>query len=350
MTVAIIGLAGALLGALTTLFGTILNDRRLARREDAQWRRDQRSAAYHGALRHLLRAANLRSGFTGSSGMAVVVQEHEREWFEDLIQAQFWLHQLVSYCAGPQLSRLQAAAAHLDLHVARLVTAENYERKGFSILAVLQDSIAAVEASTRGEYRENRPERNVHGQPESGSSAEPRFVRGNDDQVAVSPTDTTTSTPAGTAEGTTPRTMPVRNIPFTGRRVLLDKLGAALEPKTAQPWEDPLDAPGFLQGGGAPTVRSAVDFERGGGSVANSGGLTNILFLSRPHLRERARIEQEIVERQERIRAFLETKGRPEPAGTETGVPPKVQANEPSVRRDAGRGRRSSPRRKRGPR
>ncbi|MEV4755341.1 hypothetical protein AB0J86_09540 [Micromonospora sp. NPDC049559] len=151
MAVAIIGLVGALLGAVTTLLGVVLTERGQARREEARWRRDQRAAAYDGTLRHLLRAANLRSEFAEGGGMAVVRQEHQREWFDDLVQAQFWLHQLIRYCDGSQLPGLQAAAARLDLHVARLITAESYGGKGFSILAILQECIAVVTASARAD-------------------------------------------------------------------------------------------------------------------------------------------------------------------------------------------------------
>lgn len=144
MASAIIGLVGALLGALTTLLGTALSERRQARREDRKWRRDQRTAAYDGALRHLLRAANLRSEFTGGSGAAVLRQEHQREWFDDLVQAQFWLHAAARHCDAAQLGRLTSAVTHLDDCIARLNSSESFEGKGFSILQALQTCIDTV--------------------------------------------------------------------------------------------------------------------------------------------------------------------------------------------------------------
>lgn len=165
MAAAIMGLVGAMLGALTALLGTVLTDRRQTRREEAKWRRDQRSAAYDGALRHLLRAANLRSEFTGGTGRAVLRQEHQREWFDDLVHAQFWLHQLIRYCDASQLENLQATAERLDSHIARLISAQSYGEKGFSILNVLQQCIAAVTASARAENGDSLPVREIPSQP-----------------------------------------------------------------------------------------------------------------------------------------------------------------------------------------
>jgi len=85
MGAALIGLAGALFGAITALVGSSLSDRRQARVERARWQRDQLSSAYEQALRYLLRAANRRSEFEGGRGGAILRQEHQREWFDDLV-------------------------------------------------------------------------------------------------------------------------------------------------------------------------------------------------------------------------------------------------------------------------
>ncbi|PJJ05560.1 hypothetical protein BX264_6027 [Streptomyces sp. 2333.5] len=105
MAEAITGLVGAAFGALTTMLGAALSEKRQARRENRNWLRDQRSAAYDGALRHLLRAANLRSESNGGRGAAVLRQEHQREWFDDLVQAQFWLRTAIRHCDTAQLDR-----------------------------------------------------------------------------------------------------------------------------------------------------------------------------------------------------------------------------------------------------
>lgn len=116
MTAALIGLIGAMFGAVTAFAGSALSDRRRMRQEDIQWRRDQRVAAYEGALRHLLRAANMRSELTVKGGTLTTVlsPEHMREWFGDLVEAQFWMHTLTSRCEPAQSVRLGDSAEKLD--------------------------------------------------------------------------------------------------------------------------------------------------------------------------------------------------------------------------------------------
>ncbi|MFG2895007.1 hypothetical protein [Streptomyces sp. NPDC048248] len=187
MAEAIIGLVGAVFGALTTMLGAALSEKRQARREDRKWLRDQRAAAYNGALRHLLRAANLRSEFAGGRGAAVLKQEHQREWFDDLVQAQFWLHTATRHCDTAQLDRLTQAAELLDTYVARLNTSENYDEKGFSILQVLLTCIEAVTDSAPRDSggpqagQENRAavtaEERAMATPQSGEEPHPPSTR-----------------------------------------------------------------------------------------------------------------------------------------------------------------------------
>jgi hypothetical protein len=151
MAAAIIGLVGATVGALATLLGGALTQRWQDRRDDTKWRRDKRAAAYDGALRHLLRAANLRSEFVGGIGGAVLKQEHQREWFDDLVQAQFWMHAVSQYCGPDQLSGVLETARLLDSHVDRLLSSQRFDQKGFSIWETLQRCIATVTASTRAD-------------------------------------------------------------------------------------------------------------------------------------------------------------------------------------------------------
>ncbi|PRY00748.1 hypothetical protein [Allonocardiopsis opalescens] len=174
MTSAIIGLVGALLGALITLFGAVLTEHRQARREERKWRRDQRAAAYDGALRHLLRAANLRSEFDGGGGSAVLRQEHQREWFDDLVQAQFWLHAATRHCGAAQLDRITGAAELLDGHVARLGSGDRYDSKGFSMLHVLRTCIRTVTECARedGGRGEAAARGGVPAAPATGAAAQ----------------------------------------------------------------------------------------------------------------------------------------------------------------------------------
>jgi hypothetical protein len=143
MTAAIIGLIGAVFGAVTALAGSALSDRRQMHNEDVRWRRDQRLAAYEGALRHLLRAANMRSKILIERGTitGVLSQEHQREWFGDLVDAQFWLHTLISRCEPAQSARLADSADKLDHTISSMNTA----RGTTELIKALDDAIAAVQ-------------------------------------------------------------------------------------------------------------------------------------------------------------------------------------------------------------
>lgn len=113
---AVLGLIGVALGALMTQVGSALSDRRQIRIEASRWRRDQKVAAYDGALRYLLRAANLRSEMILKSGtlLAVLSEEAVPQMFDDLVEAQFWVHTLATRCGAAQTARIRGAAARLD--------------------------------------------------------------------------------------------------------------------------------------------------------------------------------------------------------------------------------------------
>lgn len=154
LTPALIGLGGALLGAVTALIGAALADRRSVRNEENRWRRDQLAAAYEQTLRHLLRAANLRSEFTGGRGGAVLRRSHQRDWFNDLVEAQVWLRTVVRYCDSDTAGKLRGAADSLDGYVSRLVSGQRFDQKGFSIWSVLNECIKIVTDAARPSQRE----------------------------------------------------------------------------------------------------------------------------------------------------------------------------------------------------
>jgi hypothetical protein len=149
MTAALVGLGGAVFGALAALVGAVLADRRQARAEAGRWRRDQLESAYAQALRYLLRAANRRSEFVGGSGSAVLRREHQREWFDDLVEAQVWMRTVTRYCGATQAIDIRQAAEQLDSHVDRLISGVRYDAKSFSIWKVLQSCIATVTECAR---------------------------------------------------------------------------------------------------------------------------------------------------------------------------------------------------------
>ena len=122
MAVAVIGLVGVLIGTVLAQLGAVFVDRRQARNESARWRRDQKVAAYDGAIRYLLRFSNRRSSLAVEGGRisSILSQEHVREMFDDLVEAQFWLHILTSRCGARQAIRVREAAATLDRYVGAL--------------------------------------------------------------------------------------------------------------------------------------------------------------------------------------------------------------------------------------
>lgn len=114
MATALIGLAGALLGAVAALVGAALSDRRQLRNEEMRWRRDQMGTAYETTLRYLLRAANRRSEVHPELGRGVLNKEHQREWYDDLVEGHYWLLILISRCGAAQAPRLREAFDLLD--------------------------------------------------------------------------------------------------------------------------------------------------------------------------------------------------------------------------------------------
>ena len=100
MAVAVIGLIGVALGALMTQVGSVLADRRQSRTEAARWRRDQKAAAYDGALRHLLRTANRRSKITGEAGAIVSIQPIPAVLWSLALRDCWWAGHAVSGTAG----------------------------------------------------------------------------------------------------------------------------------------------------------------------------------------------------------------------------------------------------------
>jgi hypothetical protein len=146
MTAAITGLIGAVFGAMAALVGSALSDRRQARQEDIRWRRDQRVAAYEGALRHLLRAANMRSKVHIQHGAmtGVLSEEHQREWFGDLVDAQFWLHTLISRYEPAQSAHLGDSANELDNAISSMNAGHGSAKNSADVIKTLDDAIAAV--------------------------------------------------------------------------------------------------------------------------------------------------------------------------------------------------------------
>jgi hypothetical protein len=151
MTAAIIGVIGAVLGAAAALISTALSDRRHAREEQQSWFRDQRTTAYDGALRYLLRARNRRSTINASSeGGASLSPEHHREWFDDLVEAQFWVRTLSTRCSPSQAYNILRVANRLDEAIDVVASGTTpFRRKGFEIWDLLNGSRERIARSAR---------------------------------------------------------------------------------------------------------------------------------------------------------------------------------------------------------
>lgn len=110
MSAPVIGLTGTALGATAVLLGAVISARLQARHDRERWQRDRVQAAYDGAIRSLLHALNHRGEW--DKGPAPTDRYHL--WIEDLIDAQFWLHTLLSTSNGAQHDRIDQAAARVD--------------------------------------------------------------------------------------------------------------------------------------------------------------------------------------------------------------------------------------------
>lgn len=150
---AVVGLIGALLGALMTQLGAVLTDHRQVRTEAIRWNRDQKTAAYDNTIRHLLRAANRRSALTGE--FAYIDKAGVRQLFEDLVEAQFWIHTLVTRCDVSQTERITQALQLLDSTVERAGSSEpNPSGKGkLNLMATLQQVLTTVTECAREDRR-----------------------------------------------------------------------------------------------------------------------------------------------------------------------------------------------------
>jgi len=120
LLVALVALAGTLIGATATVLGTVINHRLQVRDEERRGRRDRLSNVYEQALRYLLRAADRRSQVDPALGAGVLKTEHHRDWFDDFAEARTWLMVLISCCGRDQVNELRAITRQLDLDLVSL--------------------------------------------------------------------------------------------------------------------------------------------------------------------------------------------------------------------------------------
>jgi hypothetical protein len=147
MIAAVFGFAGAVLGAVTALISAALGDRRHTRAEHLQWCRDQRTAVYAGAIRYLLRAAYRRSEIS-PNGSALNSPEHQREWFDDLVEVQYWMRTLGSRCGEAQKATVDATADKLHWAIHGVLTGAAFSSTN-TIWDILRDAEYKVSECAR---------------------------------------------------------------------------------------------------------------------------------------------------------------------------------------------------------
>jgi hypothetical protein len=103
-TAALAGLIGAVIGGVATLAGSAVTSRLQARLEAVKWARDRKAEAYDSTIRYFLRAANRRSEFSAEGG-PYVAKAQVGEFFDDLVEAQYWLAVLTTLCGEGQRER-----------------------------------------------------------------------------------------------------------------------------------------------------------------------------------------------------------------------------------------------------
>lgn len=106
MDPALAGLLGAVVGAAAGLGGAVVAAASQARTMTSQFGRQQRVAAYSGAVLSMFRAAGRRSQVTGE-GYVLLSKEDQAKWFLDLIDAVNGLTSASAFCSPTYQSELQ---------------------------------------------------------------------------------------------------------------------------------------------------------------------------------------------------------------------------------------------------
>ena len=112
MGAAIVALIGATIGAMAGIAGGYITQLMQAKVERENWIRSKREETYANTLRSLLRVGNRRSAV--SKGTAYVSQDFIKEWFDDLVEAQFWASSLTIYCSKSQKAKVTKVLRELN--------------------------------------------------------------------------------------------------------------------------------------------------------------------------------------------------------------------------------------------
>jgi len=149
MNSAVAGLLGALIGAAAGLAGAWITSSREARREQAKWLLEARVNAYSGAIRHLYRASYRMTRVSAEFG-PIVDEEHIKEWFDDVVEALYYVVWSTVVCGNRQLDALQKAQYDLDTAVSRLNRARSLSHPK-SLRYQLAETYQAVHPAARAD-------------------------------------------------------------------------------------------------------------------------------------------------------------------------------------------------------
>jgi hypothetical protein len=112
MDTAIAGFLGALVGGAATFGGTVVSNTQQARRERKKEHEQRKVEAYSNSMRSLLRVAHRRSIITGEVG-AIIGKDMLASWFDDIVDAEYWLTILSAACGSRYRESIQKTANKL---------------------------------------------------------------------------------------------------------------------------------------------------------------------------------------------------------------------------------------------
>jgi hypothetical protein len=120
---AIAGLIGAGIGGLAGVAGAFISQYMLARATRQRALLGKKEEAYSSTLRYLRRVQNRRSGIAAGSSRTFVGDT--KNWFDDLVEAQFWASTLTVYCSAGQKKKIEEVSQELNDRVADWVSGKN---------------------------------------------------------------------------------------------------------------------------------------------------------------------------------------------------------------------------------
>jgi hypothetical protein len=121
MDAAVAGFLGAIVGGAATFGGTVVSNAQQAQREHKKQHEQRKVEAYSNTLRSLLRVAHRRSSISSEAG-TVLGKDIIASWFDDIVDAEYWLTILSAACSSRHRESIQKAAHELYEDVDRFTS------------------------------------------------------------------------------------------------------------------------------------------------------------------------------------------------------------------------------------